>query len=503
MTAVLLVAALAFGAQNVEATPQPTTSLYVKTVPPGATVTVDGKRLGESNDLFTVSAGSHKLTLHLEGYDDEERTIDVRDGQITRVEVTLKKQGEAAPAKQVKSFLSYVGDSAAGQQSYADSGHAVAFQRPKSMKSIVAVQVFGSRYGYPNAPNEDFHIYLLGKQMKVLEHIKVPYRKIERGEMRWYTLEFPAVEVPEDFSVVLWFNATATKGVFVGKSASGPEASEHAHSSAGLPDKGFHKVEGYEWMIRAVVSTASGKQPTYPKVTTYEPEKAADTESTEAMPTRKWTDASGAFDVEAQFAGVEDGKVKLKKADGTIVSVALERLSKKDQEFVAKQLSAKRAAAEAGPRETKELSHDNGQMASKSSIAGGGHAVRFTVEGDSWCVTSVSLHGSRYGMPQPPKEDFRVWICDAKFKPIATFRFPYSSFIRSDPTWKTFRIRPTPVPQEFIVCFGFNPKQTKGVFVSYDNQPSTTSLTGVPGPHPAQPFANGNWLIRCKVQATK
>ena len=82
----------------------------------------------------------------------------------------------------------------------------------------------------------------------------------------------------------------------------------------------------------------------------------------------------------------------------------------------------------------------------KSSIAGGGHAVKFKVDGDSWYVTSVSLHGSRYGEARPPKENFKVWICDAQFKPIATFEFPYSSYTRGNPGWKSFRIRPTRVP---------------------------------------------------------
>ncbi len=139
-------------------------------------------------------------------------------------------------------------------------------------------------------------------------------------------------------------------------------------------------------------------------------------------------------------------------------------------------------------------------MASKSSIAGGGHAVKFKVDGDSWYVTSVSLHGSRYGEPRPPKENFKVWICDAQFKPIATFSFPYSSFTRADPVWKSFRIRATRVPEDFIVCFGFNPQATKGVYVSYDGQKSETSMVGVPEESEPKPFAKGNWLIRCKVE---
>ena len=277
---------------------------------------------------------------------------------------------------------------------------------------------------------------------------------------------------------------------------------KQSHSFIGLPDKGYKAVEqNYDWMIRAVVGPAEGKQPSRPKVSTYEDEKATDTESSEAMPSRTWNDASGAFSVEAQFAGIEDGKVKLKKADGKIASVPLDQLCKDDQEFVAQQGGAKSEGEKPEARETIELKHDDDKMAGKRSIAGGGHAVKFEVDNDSSYVTSVSLHGSRYGEARPPKESFSVWICDENFKQIAKFKFPYSSYTRSNPVWKSFSIRPTKVPKKFIVCFGFNPHQTKGVYVSYDGGKSETSLVGVPGRgHDPDPFTEGNWMIRCKVE---
>ena len=173
--------------------------------------------------------------------------------------------------------------------------------------------------------------------------------------------------------------------------------------------------------------------------------------------------------------------MKLLKANGKTAAVPLDRLSKEDQEFVAKQSEAKHQPSKAAVGEARELSLDNGKPAGKSSIAGSGHAVKFKVDGDSNFVTSVSLYGSRYGMPRPPDEKFQVWICNANFKPIATFRFPYGSYTRANAAWKSFRIRPTRVPSEFIVCFGFNPHQTKGVYVSYDDQPSETSMVGIPG----------------------
>lgn len=508
MNAILLVATLlALGAQpDVQTSSESKTQLYVKTVPPGAEVTVDGKVLGKSDGLFNVSAGSHKLSLSLEGHAVDERSVQVSDGQITRVEVELKKR----MSKEV--VLSYVGDSSEKSQSFADSGHAVAFQRPMNMKSISAVKLFGTRYGAPEPPDEDFHIYLLDQSKKVLEHITVPYSKIERGDPRWYTIEFPAVEVPGKFFVALWFKAEATKGVHLGKQTDVQET----HSYVGLPDRGYDKVkDSYDWMIRAVVSSDGGKKPSYPKVKTYEEEKAADTESTEAQPEnggspseaqgsparRTWTDKTGAFTLEAEFVGVENGKVNLKKADGRTVAVSLDSLSKEDQDYVADQTTKKPKPAEpAGPKEVRTLSHDTGNNAGQSSIAGGGHAVKFKVDDDSFYITSVSLFGSRYGMPEPPKESFKVWICDSNFKPIATFRFPYSSYIRGEADWKLFRLRPTRVPKEFIVCFGFNPQQTKGVYVSYDDKPSENSMIGVPGKRPPKPFTKGNWLIRCEVE---
>ena len=42
---------------------------------------------------------------------------------------------------------------------------------------------------------------------------------------------------------------------------------------------------------------------------------------------RTWRDASGSFEVEATFVGSEEGKVTLKRKDGRLVTVPLEKLS--------------------------------------------------------------------------------------------------------------------------------------------------------------------------------
>jgi hypothetical protein len=132
-------------------------------------------------------------------------------------------------------------------------------------------------------------------------------------------------------------------------------------------------------------------------------------------------------------------------------------------------------------------------------VAGSGHAVRFTALGTNSYLTAVRLFGSRYGQAAPPKEDAFVWLCDGDFKLIATFPFPYSTFERGDARWVTIPIKPTLVPQRFVVCVGFNPTATKGVLVHHDTAGSGDSFLGLPG-RKGQLFQTGDWLLRAIVQ---
>lgn len=146
-----------------------------------------------------------------------------------------------------------------------------------------------------------------------------------------------------------------------------------------------------------------------------------------------------------------------------------------------------------------EHAHDDGGQAGKKSIAGGGHAVKFQAPGDGWYLTAVRIHGSRYGYPRPPRESIRLWLCDKDFKVIAELAFPYSSFTRGPSKWVRLRLpTPTNVPPGFIVCVGFNPTATKGVFVSHDKAASGNSLTGLPG-RGSRDFTRGDWMIRASL----
>jgi hypothetical protein len=149
-----------------------------------------------------------------------------------------------------------------------------------------------------------------------------------------------------------------------------------------------------------------------------------------------------------------------------------------------------------------QLAHDDGSSANMRSFAGGGHAVRFEAPGDAWYLTAIRIFGSRYGYPSPPRENFHIWLCDADFKVICDFPFPYATFTRGAPKWVTLSVKPTNVPSEFIICAGFNPTQTKGVFVHCDKEPSGNSLLGLPG-REGRLFPEGDWMMRVELDQPK
>jgi hypothetical protein len=51
---------------------------------------------------------------------------------------------------------------------------------------------------------------------------------------------------------------------------------------------------------------------------------------------REWIDSSGSFKTKATFMSMTAGKVKLRKPDGSVIEVPIEKLSLDDQQFIAK-----------------------------------------------------------------------------------------------------------------------------------------------------------------------
>lgn len=57
--------------------------------PEGAEVYIDGNLVGLTNDTFTISAGTHKILIRLEGYKDFVMTITVKSGETREIRATL------------------------------------------------------------------------------------------------------------------------------------------------------------------------------------------------------------------------------------------------------------------------------------------------------------------------------------------------------------------------------------------------------------------------------
>ncbi len=216
---------------------------------------------------------------------------------------------------------------------------------------------------------------------------------------------------------------------------------------------------------------------------------------------RTWKDATGGFSVEAEFVDFADGKVRLKKSDGDVISVGLDQLSEADQEYVrslsgtAGEKEGETVAKSALAGAPVELKNDDGTAAGKKSFPRG-IAAAFETPDEGCYLTAVRIHGGRYGTPRAPKEDFHVSICDKDFNLIADLEFPYSKFERGNPQWVELPLRPRKVPREFVICLNFQPTQTKGVYVSHDAE--GTGLVGLPGKH-AGSFSGGDWMIRATV----
>jgi hypothetical protein len=141
-----------------------------------------------------------------------------------------------------------------GKRSMAGSGHAILFSKPAGEWYLKKVQIYGSCYGYPQAPEENFKVYVCDIDMNVIKEIETPYSRFQRGVWRWVFVDIPDIKVPSEFYVCVSFNPTQTKGVYVGFDENVTES----HSKNALPSSHLEDVGGkFDWMIRAVLSGRS------------------------------------------------------------------------------------------------------------------------------------------------------------------------------------------------------------------------------------------------------
>ena len=95
---------VAVGQNDVKTAEEPKTHLYVRTVPAGAKIQLNGKPLGTSDDVFVVPPGAGRIVVELDGHLTEKLEIVIRPGRITRLVLELEKTPEflARPSSQDK-----------------------------------------------------------------------------------------------------------------------------------------------------------------------------------------------------------------------------------------------------------------------------------------------------------------------------------------------------------------------------------------------------------------
>ncbi len=160
-------------------------------------------------------------------------------------------------------------------------------------------------------------------------------------------------------------------------------------------------------------------------------------------------------------------------------------------------VDAKSAPATSKPEES-GLKYNDGTADGKKSLGGSGELIKFTLPEDKQKIGGIRIHGSRYGVAQPPKEKFLIYFLSSDGKEVlSTQMAPYSSFNRGNEQWVPVRFaKPVEVPKEFWVCLDFRPHQTKGVYVSYDTSTGGKySKSGLPGLEPDDVEFGGDWMI--------
>ena len=141
------------------------------------------------------------------------------------------------------------------KRSTAGSGHAVLFKQPKKKPLLTGFALHGGRYGGGYDPATTFfHVFVCDKKLKPLSRTAFPYSSFS-GDMDWVEFELPPLKVPKDFALLVYFEPTQSKGIYLGQWEEAKAA-----SLSGLPGKVHGKPEkGKGWMIRARCAASLGK----------------------------------------------------------------------------------------------------------------------------------------------------------------------------------------------------------------------------------------------------
>lgn len=143
-----------------------------------------------------------------------------------------------------------------GRKSIGGGGHLIFFDAGKESRWLNKVEMFGSRYGYPTPPDEDFHLHVVDGNGAILRRVALPYSLWARGNEYWRDFAIRPIQVPQRFGIGLTFNAEQTKSVYVGTDA-GPVSCSYSWP----PGQQGEPVQGADWMVRATVEDQPAGDP--------------------------------------------------------------------------------------------------------------------------------------------------------------------------------------------------------------------------------------------------
>jgi RNA polymerase sigma factor (sigma-70 family) len=163
-------------------------------------------------------------------------------------------------------------------------------------------------------------------------------------------------------------------------------------------------------------------------------------------------------------------------------------------------------AVESSAADEGMLKYGDERADGKQSFGGSGEMIEFSSPSESAKVAGLRIHGSRYGLPQPPEENFLIYFLSHDLKRILhTEMAPYSLFERGPERWieVTFE-RTIDLPKTFWVALDFRANQRKGVYVSFDaSTGGKHSRVGLPGIPAAEPRFGGDWMIEAILAKRK
>jgi RNA polymerase sigma-70 factor (ECF subfamily) len=144
------------------------------------------------------------------------------------------------------------------------------------------------------------------------------------------------------------------------------------------------------------------------------------------------------------------------------------------------------------------LKYGDGRADGKQSFGGSGEMIEFSSPPGSSKVAGLRIHGSRYGLPQPPEESFLIYFLSPDLKRVLhTEMAPYSLFERGAERWVEVAFeRPVDLPRTFWIALDFRAHQRKGVYVSFNTSTGGKhSRVGLPGTPAIEPKFGGDWMI--------